>query len=79
MLSKRVSGHLGNIVFAIAVTAALPTSAAHAYLDPGSVSMALQVVIGGVASALMFGKLYLRRVLSFFRRGDDAAGNSAND
>ena len=71
--------HGGNVVFAIAITLALPSAAAHAYLDAGSVSMALQVVVGGVASALMIGKLYLRRIVSLFRRDvKDADANAAD-
>ncbi len=39
---------------------------AHAYLDPGTGSMLLQLLLGGVAGALVVGKLYWHRVKDFF-------------
>ncbi len=50
-------------VFWIA-TAAAPASA---YLDPGTGSMMLQLMLGGVAGILVVGKLYLQRVKDFLR------------
>jgi hypothetical protein len=51
-----------------------PTSA-EAYLDAGSGSMLLQLVLGGVAGLLVILKLYWQRVLSFLglRREEPAA------
>jgi hypothetical protein len=40
---------------------------AWAYLDPGTGSMMLQLMLGGVAGALVVGKLYLHRAREFFR------------
>jgi hypothetical protein len=58
------------------VTALLcwPT-AAQAYLDAGTGSMLLQLVLGGVAGLLVILKLYWQRVLSFLglRREESAA------
>ena len=36
-----------------------------AYIDPGSGSMILQAVVGGVAAAAVMAKLYWRRFLGF--------------
>jgi hypothetical protein len=36
-----------------------------AYLDPGSGSMILQAVVGGLAAAGVMAKLYWRRLLGF--------------
>lgn len=41
---------------------------AHAYLDAGTGSIMLQAVVGAVATALMFGRLYLARIKGFFVR-----------
>ena len=41
-----------------------------AYLDPGSGSMLLQILLGGVASIAVIGKLYWNRVTSLFNRKD---------
>lgn len=39
-----------------------------AYLDPGSGSMLLQVVLGGVAAVGVVARLYWHRLTSLFRR-----------
>lgn len=39
---------------------------AHAYLDPASGSMFLQLLLGGVAGAALAIKLYWHKVLSLF-------------
>lgn len=37
------------------------------YLDPGSGSIILQAVVGGIAAAAVMGKLYWRRFLQALR------------
>lgn len=44
------------------------SSPAYAYLDPGTGSMLLQLLLGGVAGALVVGKLYFQKITGFFRR-----------
>lgn len=44
------------------------TNPALAYLDPGTGSMMLQLLLGGIAGALVIGKLYWQRVKDFFRK-----------
>ena len=39
-----------------------------AYLDPGSGSMLLQILLGGFAAIGVIGKLYWHRLTSLFRR-----------
>jgi hypothetical protein len=48
---------------------AMSTSSAFAYLDPGTGSMILQVLLGGVAGLALAGKLYWHKLLSLFGRG----------
>ncbi len=48
---------------------------AHAYLDPGTGSMLVQMLLGGVAGALVIGKLYWHRVKAFFGRGPAPSPN----
>ena len=45
---------------------------AHAYLDPGAGSMILQVLLGGIAGAVVVFRLYWRRFVALFsnRRAD---------
>jgi len=41
------------------------TSSAHAYLDAGTGSMILQLLLGGVAGIAIAGKLYWHRLMTF--------------
>lgn len=43
---------------------------ARAYIDPGSGSLLLQMILGGVAAVWVAVRLYWRRVASVFRRGE---------
>ncbi len=43
------------------------TTPAYAYLDPGTGSMLVQMLLGGVAGVLVVGKLYWTRIKEFFR------------
>jgi hypothetical protein len=55
------------------------TGVAHAYLDPGTGSFLLQVLVGSLAGALYVGRLYWTKVKAFFSRrptkGDADAGH----
>lgn len=58
------------------------TSPAFAYLDPGTGSMILQLLLGGVAGAAVAGRFYWHRLLVILRirppaDKDDASGESA--
>jgi hypothetical protein len=44
----------------------MTTSSAYAYLDPGTGSIILQVLLGGVAGVALVGKLYWHKFLSLF-------------
>ena len=45
-----------------------PSTEASAYLDPGTGSMVLQLLLGGVAGAVVVVKLYWEKVRNFFSR-----------
>lgn len=56
--------------FRLAIAAALvglSTSSAHAYLDPGTGSIILQVLLGGLAGLALAGKLFWHRFLVMLR------------
>ena len=61
----------------------LSTSPTYAYLDPGSGSMMLQVLLGGVAALVVILKLYWRRVLTLFgidkKKKEDPESDSMSD
>jgi hypothetical protein len=65
----------GAALAAIAWTAS--ATPASAYLDPGTGSMLLQMILGGVAGALVVGKLYWQRIKDFVARRP--AGPHATD
>jgi hypothetical protein len=51
-----------------------------AYLDPGTGSMLLQLLVGGIAAIGVAAKFYWRRVLRFLRiRKDDPAPDVAEN
>ena len=57
-------------LFALVFLSALKIDApAYAYLDPGTGSMLVQMLLGGLAGVLVVGKLYWHRVKAFFGRG----------
>ena len=62
----------GRILAPAAVLAALlwaaSTGTAHAYIDPGTGGMLLQLLAGGVAGALVILKLYWHRFKAGFSR-----------
>lgn len=44
----------------------MSTTGAHAYLDPGTGSMILQLLLGGIAGLAIAGRLYWHKFLSLF-------------
>ncbi len=54
-------------------------SPARAYLDPGTGSMLVQMLLGGLAGVLVVGKLYWHRINAFFSRGPAPSPNSRRD
>ncbi|MFC6489754.1 hypothetical protein [Nitratireductor sp. GCM10026969] len=59
----------------------MSASGAHAYLDAGTGSMILQVLLGGIAGLLIAGKLYWYRFLSLvgIRREQGQAGEGEDE
>ncbi len=66
----RYISHLLATTMVLSVTAIAP---AQAYLDPGTGSIILQLILGGVAGVMVVMKLYWHRLLSFFGRGDSSS------
>jgi hypothetical protein len=58
--------------FRLAISAmivCMSTSSAHAYLDPGTGSIILQVLLGGIAGLVLACKLYWQKFLSLIGAG----------
>lgn len=49
---------------------------AYSYLDGGTISMALQLIAGGVGLALLFMRHWFTTLINFFRRKDPDDENS---
>ena len=58
----------GYFIFIVVFLSLIGPSVAHAYLDPGSGSMLLQLVLGGLAGLAVIAKLYWHRLLGLFGR-----------
>lgn len=54
-----------NVGFLGLVATLFDTGPAWAYLDPGTGSMMLQVLLGGIAGAMVVGRLYWDRLREF--------------
>ena len=55
---------------------------AHAYIDPGTGSIIIQIVFATIASSLVVIKMYWLRIKSFFKKGDSdqtAPGDEERD
>jgi hypothetical protein len=65
----------------LAITAAIffvtMPSPAHAYIDPVTTSIVLQVLVGGVAAGLVAFRQFRDRVLGFFRRAPKSLEDSS--
>ena len=64
----RSVGVMFRRLLAASLILAATTVDAFAYLDPGTGSMVLQLLLGCLAGLLVFGKIYLRRFADLFRR-----------
>ena len=73
----------GLLLFVVIWISVVFPPTVHAYLDPGSGSMLLQVLLGGAAGLAVLIKLYWQRVLLLFGIGqaedhtEQAAGEDA--
>ena len=67
-IRNRTSRLAEHIVLGSVFVLASSAAPAFAYLDPGTGSMMLQLMLGGVAGLMVVGKLYFRRAADFFRQ-----------
>lgn len=70
--------NFGAQFFRLAIALAIvgmSTSSAHAYLDPGTGSIILQVLLGGLAGLALAGKLFWHRFLVMLGVRKEAKGD----
>jgi hypothetical protein len=68
--------NIGAQSFTLAIAAmivGMSTSSAYAYLDPGTGSIILQVLLGGVAGIALAGRLYWHKLLTMIGGRKEAA------
>ncbi len=68
----------------VAVVAIVVPAPAHAYLDPGSASMIVQMIIGAIAGVGIAVKVYWHKIKGFFDRDtrhkvDSDTGTNSRD
>lgn len=66
-MKTRWSGYLWMLIAVIGLIL-LPSSYAHAYLDPGSGSFLFQILVAGFVGFLFMLRLFRDRVTLFFRQ-----------
>lgn len=70
----------GSLILIVLFLSLITPSVAFAYLDPGSGSMLLQLVLGGLAGLAVIAKLYWHRLLGLFgRHSPQEEGDSEMD
>lgn len=52
---------------------------AHAYLDPGTSAMIINLIVGAIAGGLVTLKIYWARVKAFFNRSAGAGDSTGTD
>ena len=72
--SKAVKGRLAKSRLLVLGACCMAAQGAHAYLDPGSGSMLLQILLGGLAGAGVLAKLYWYRIRALFGAAADEDG-----
>ncbi len=75
-----------NIPIAAALLTVMMAGAAHAYVDPGTGSYLLQILIAGILGAAFAIRLYWTRIKNFLsglrsgrKKGEDAQPDSDNE
>ena len=63
-------GRIQSVIFALIVLSA--SGPAHAYLDPGTGGVLLQVILGGFAAIGVVLKIYWHRIRNAFGRNEPA-------
>lgn len=66
-------------LFLILIALVVQSGPAHAYLDPGTGSIMLQMLLGGVAGGAVVLRLYWARIKDWFSPGEALASEASDD
>ena len=58
--------YITRVTISLLLILIITTEPVYAYLDPGTGAMIVQLLLGGIAGALIVGKLYLHKIKSYF-------------
>jgi heme/copper-type cytochrome/quinol oxidase subunit 1 len=76
---KNMRGLLASVLFSVLLLLGLPKRAEALYLDPGTGSIVLQVMIGSFLAAMAMVRVYWSRLRSLFRRKNGDARETSQD
>lgn len=80
MNRQKMFGMVGRLLLLTIVALDVTASRAHAYIDPGAGSYAVQVAIAGLAGILVSGKLIFTKIRLFFAKlGDRSKMKDASE
>jgi hypothetical protein len=71
--------NVGWVVLFVILLTFMPTTTAYAYLDPGSGSLIVQVIIAGILGILVALKLYWTRITNFILRRKPEIETESNE
>jgi len=60
---------MGKLLYTTVILLIITSPKAHAYIDPGTGSIMLQVIVGALAAGLFAFKGYFYKIRNFFLRG----------
>jgi hypothetical protein len=76
---KRIVSETGSCALLAVLALLLLVREAHAYLDPGTGSYILQILIAGLFGALFMLKVFWGRIAGFFGKGSSESEASVQD
>jgi uncharacterized membrane protein len=71
MIKQNTFSVVGRMFLLTVIALDVTASQAHAYIDPGAGSYAIQVAIAGLAGILVSGKLIITKIRLFFAKMGD--------
>lgn len=66
----RSEPNLASVLFAVVCLSLVSIDGAHAYIDPGTGSYILQLLIGGSVAAVFLVKMYWQKLLAVFSKNN---------
>lgn len=78
MRARRFAELTGWILAVFGLLLVMPNGTAHAYLDPGSGSFIIQILIAALAGSLLTLRVFWSRIIGFFRKSDESTQETSD-